>query len=271
MFRFLLTPRWIAVHVVLLLAITFCVAAGWWQYGVFQDSKERHDDRDRPPVPISELLQPAEDLGDAVDRSAVARGSYLTQHQQLVPGRIREGVLGWFVVAPLETRDGTIVPVVRGWVDDPAAADTPRATSMTVTGHLLPPEVPEHATVRSDQVLDDDELAYISPESIEAATGLSPSTSVHGYLLATAEDPPANDAARVDVDEVAPIRNVNPWQNFSYWAQWWLFAAAGVAFWVSAVRAGIRSRRTDDDAGPDGPGQPVDTEVSEPAPRHVPS
>nr|WP_246220785.1 SURF1 family protein [Phytoactinopolyspora mesophila] len=290
--RFLITPRWLALHAVFLLALAFCLVAGWWQYGVYQDSQARHNDREATPVPVSELVHPGEAVGEAADRAVVAEGTYLTDHRRFVPGRIHEGVLGWFVLLPLETNDGSVIPVVQGWVAEREDAQTPPATPVRVTGHLLPAEVPEHATVRSDQVLDDEELAYIAPESIEADTGLSAATSIHGYLVLASEDPSTAGIARLNIQEVAPIREVNPWQNLSYWAQWWVFGLAALVFWGSAIRSGIRSRR---DTGSEGPGAEMpdrpgdggpgdaelasatglDTErharISAPGPRRVPS
>ena len=46
----------------------------------------------------------------------------------------------------------------------------------------------------------------------------------------TATEGLANVRAPValDVDRIVPVRDVNPWQNLSYWAQWWVFAGAVV-------------------------------------------
>jgi cytochrome oxidase assembly protein ShyY1 len=290
--RFLITPRWLAVHVFFISAIVFCIVAGWWQYGVYQESQSRHADREASPVPVAELVEPAEPVGEAADRAVVAEGTYLVDQRRFIPGRIHQGVLGWFVLVPLETTDGTVLPVIQGWAPEREDAGPPSSSPVRVTGHLLPSEIPEHATVRSDQTLDDDELAYIAPESIEAATGLSSSISIHGYLVAATETPETADIARLNIQEVAPIRDVNPWQNLSYWAQWWVFGLAAMVFWASAVRSGIRSRRKSATADqlPDNPdrsdaaaaaGEHHDTagatnaaphgELSGPAPPRVPS
>ncbi|WP_166353907.1 SURF1 family protein [Phytoactinopolyspora limicola] len=273
MFRFLLTPRWLAIHTFFVLAVAFCVFAGWWQLGAFQDSQTRHDDRDRPPVAVEELVRAGEAIDDAAaDRAAVATGTYLSEQRRFVPGRIHNGALGWFVLMPLETSDGTILPVVQGWVAERADAGPPPDPPVTVTGHLLPAEIPEHATMRHDQILDDDELAYISPESLAETIGVPAAASVHGYLLLTSEEPAAAGIARLDINEVAPIRHVNPWQNLSYWAQWWVFGLAALVFWGSAIRSGIRARRNGDgqDTEPDpdqpGPDRAPDSAMTSPSP-----
>ncbi|NEE04236.1 SURF1 family protein [Phytoactinopolyspora halotolerans] len=244
--RFLLTPRWIAVHVAFMSAIAFCLVAGWWQFGVYQDSQARHEDRDRPAVPVSDVVQSGEDIADAADRPVNADGRYLTEHTLIVPGRIHDGVLGWFVLAPLETSEGMVIPVLRGWIEEPGALDTLPEQPVSTIGHLVLPETPEHATVRTGQELDPNEIAYIAPHTIADATGIPESVMLDGYLLLTSSEPEPDDVALVDLNEVAPVRDVSPWQNLSYWAQWWVFAIAAVVFWGSAVRAGVRSRRQPD-------------------------
>lgn len=256
--RFLLTPRWLALHLGTVAALVVFVILGWWQFGVYHDSQSRQDVRDLAPVPVADLAEPDEPLGDAADRQANVEGRYLVDQQLLVPGRLHQDVLGSYVVAALRTDDGVIVPVLRGWVDEPddPAAEVPQGT-VSVTGFLLPPETSDHATVRSDLPLDAGELAYIAPDQLAEHRGYQAAATLRGYLLLQNEVPePAVAPAALDIDAVAAIRDVSPWQNLSYWAQWWVFAAAAIVFWASAVRSAVRSRRN---------------AVSEPAPSRVPS
>lgn len=269
MFRFLLTPRWLLLHAVAVAAVAGCLVLGWWQAGVYQDSHGRHELRDREPVAVTELASPGAELGDGADRQAVATGEYLAGQQQIVPGRVHDGTLGSFVVTPLQTDGGMVVPVLRGWVDDADDPDQPvlavPAGEVTVTGYLLPPETPDHATVRTGQELEDGRLAYIAPDQLSERAAVPASEALHGYLLLEDESPaPAAAPAVLDVDAVAPIRDVSPWQNLSYWAQWWVFALAAVVFWASIVRNGVRTRRKQQD-------EPSDDGVSAPAPSHAPS
>ncbi|TDC49644.1 SURF1 family protein [Jiangella ureilytica] len=267
-YRFLLTPRWLLLHAVAAAAVAGCLVLGWWQAGVYQDSHGRHELRDREPVAVTELASPGAELGDAADRQAVATGEYLAGQQQIVPGRVHDGTLGSFVVTPLQTDDGLVVPVLRGWVDDPGEPGTAVPPGeVTVTGFLLPPETPGHATVRTGQELEDGRMAYIAPDQLAQRAGVGEAEALQGYLLLEDESPaPATAPAVLDVDAVAPIRDVSPWQNLSYWAQWWVFALAAVIFWASIVRSGIRTRRDQGDSD-----EPSDDGVSAPAASHAPS
>ncbi|PSL03662.1 cytochrome oxidase assembly protein ShyY1 [Haloactinopolyspora alba] len=259
MYRFLLTPRWMALHAVMIIALLVCLVLGWWQFGVYENSRDRQDVRDEPAVAVSELAQPGEPLGDARERPAVAEGRYLAEQQRLVPGRVHDNVLGSYVVTPLRLEDGMVVPVLRGWVDDAdgAAATAVPPGPVTVEGHLLPPETSEHATVRRGQVLEPGQVAYIAPGRLAERAGVPERTALRGYLLLGAESPAPTAAPQpLGIDEVAPIRDVSPWQNLSYWAQWWVFGLAAVVFWASIVRSGVRTRKR---------------EINAPAVSHAPS
>jgi cytochrome oxidase assembly protein ShyY1 len=248
----LLTPRWIALHVATIGVVAGFVALGWWQLTVYGDSESRQAVRDRPAVPISDLVQPGEELGAGADRAVLATGRYVDEGHLTVPARVHEGVLGAYLVAALRTPDGGVLTVLRGWVDDAEQAGAVSGGEVTVAGHLLAPETAAHASV-SDANLSTNEIGYVAPESVAAETGLPEDRFYPGYLLLEDEQPrPAASPELLDLGVVDPIGNVSPWQNLSYWAQWWVFAGAAAVFWFSFVRAAVRHRsRADTEAARD--------------------
>lgn len=247
MSTFLFSPRWLTLHVIAVVLVVAFVVLGWWQLDAYRSSEQRHDVRESEPVPFDELDElgkfdgSPEPVESPVDRPVTTEGSYLDE--LVIPGRVDDGVLGAYAAGTLDTGEGVLI-VLRGWV--PSPDDVPAAPSgrVTVTGYVLPSETPAHATGLDLGV---GEVGYLAPETVSAATGRG--GLYDGFLLATGEQPAPSAAAerpvRIDVDEYSPIRNVGPWQNLSYWAQWWVFAAAVIIFWISFVRTGIkRSRRT---------------------------
>ncbi|HEU4543632.1 MAG TPA: SURF1 family protein [Jiangellaceae bacterium] len=243
--RLLLRPRWLALHVAAVVIASGFVALGWWQLGVYQESQARQEARDRSPVPLSTVAVAGNPLGDAIDRPVTAAGSY--GEDLVVPARVHEDVLGAFAVATLDTGDGLLV-VLRGWQHDPAGIEPAPAGEVLVSGHLVPAEVPEQAT--GPHPVPAGQVGYVSPDAVAEATGRGTAEFFDGYLVAMTEDPPpADPPERLDVSSVAPIRDVSPWQNLSYWAQWWVFAGAVLVFWASFVRAGLKKRGSP--AGPD--------------------
>jgi cytochrome oxidase assembly protein ShyY1 len=238
-FRFLLAPRWLALHAATVALVVGFVALGWWQLGTFQESSARQDVRAAPAVPLEQVAQPGEPLAAAADRAVTADGTYLAE--LIVPARVHSGTLGAYAAAVLQTEDGLLL-VLRGWEHDPAEVPPAPAAQVTVTGHLVEPEIPAQAT--GGARLNPGQLGYLAPEPVAAAVGSEPADLYDGYLLASDEHPaPTAAPERLDVDVVAPIRDVGPWQNLSYWAQWWIFAGAVLVFWASFVRSGVRNRR----------------------------
>ncbi|MGH8774225.1 MAG: SURF1 family protein [Jiangellaceae bacterium] len=242
--RFLLTPRWVAVHAATAAVVAGFVALGWWQLGVYRDSDARQDLRDRPAVPITEIAVPGGRLAPAADRAVVATGTYVRDQPLLVPARVHDGVLGSYAVALLRTADDGMLVVLRGWVDDP---DDPRVEppggEVTVAGHLLAPETAADAAAPGADLLPG-RVGFVAPDVVAEESALPLGDFYPAYLLLENEQPPA--AAPPDALElgtVEPIRHVSPWQNLSYWAQWWVFAGAAVVFWASFVRAALRRRR----------------------------
>ncbi|MBD0292602.1 MAG: SURF1 family protein [Jiangellaceae bacterium] len=238
--RIMLTPRWIAFHLAMLLVVCSLAALGWWQLGVFQESSARAEIRDRRPVPLASIAGAGRDLGPAAERAVVATGRYLTELTLQVPDRVRHSRLGAYTVTPLQTAGG-VLAVLRGWTDDPAAAPaTVPSGRVTVTGHLLPPQT-RARPVRSAP-LTPGQIALIAVEPVSTATGVPPERLYAGYLLLEDEQPaPVSPPERLELSDVAPLRGVGPWQNLSYAALWWVFAGAAAVFWFSAVRSAVRS------------------------------
>lgn len=247
-YRFLLSPRWIAAHLALVVAVATCLILGSWQADAFRESKARHDARDSDPTPLGELVSTANgaEVEDAVDRAVVLRGAFDPATQVFVPGRVHNDTLGSYVVTVLREESGLDIPVLRGWLDDVGDAGTtvPSGT-VEVTGHLLAPETQDKAVVRSDRPLEDDQIGYIAPHLIaDAAPEVTSPRLLDGFVVLTGITPePTAEPIRVQASDVDPIRDVSPWQNASYWAQWWVFGLAAVVFWASAVRAAVRNRR----------------------------
>lgn len=252
MYRVLLSPRWLALHAAALVLVVGLVALGWWQLGVYRDSDARMATRELTPVPIAHVARPGEPLGESVDRAVIASGTYVAD--LIVPARVYERVLGAYAAGVLETPEGRLL-VLRGWQHDPDEIAPLPTDPITLSGHLVAGERPGEATGSSP--LPPGRIGYLAPEAAAAVTGLAEDSFYGGYLVVADEDPqPLGSVDRLDIDSVAPIRDVSPWQNLSYWAQWWVFAGAVVVFWASAVRSAVKKRRAPDEAAPAVPAEP---------------
>ncbi|MFC4057123.1 SURF1 family protein [Planomonospora corallina] len=241
MYRFLLTRRWIALHIVVLLVIPAFVFLGRWQFGRFE---ERSASSDRitanlaaPPVPLTELTT----VGGAVReqdryRAVTATGTFDAAHQLLVRRRTQNRAVGFYVLTPLVTGEGRAVLVNRGWVRAGVTADAlpevpaPATDQVTVTGRLRPAESEESTGIRDLDGLPAGQVMLIDTAAI--APGL-PYELFGGYVELTGQVPAAA-AAPEPVTE--PDVGSGGGLNLAYGVQWWLFIGVAVGGWLLLIR-----------------------------------
>ncbi|NUT09014.1 MAG: SURF1 family protein [Nonomuraea sp.] len=249
MYRFLLTPRWLALHVVVLLVIPAFVFLGRWQFGRFE---ERSDNKDRvtanieaAPVPLDRITGPGRQVGeDDRFRTVVASGTYDAAHGLLVRRRPQEGHNGFYVLTPLVTGDGTAVIVNRGWIPAGATADTapqvptPPVGQVTVTGRLRPSETEESSGIRERSGLPNGQVLLINAGKIGESW---PYRLVGGYVELTAQQPAGTSApAPVPAPDVGSGGGL----NLAYGVQWWLFIGIAIGGWIMLIRREVAERKT---------------------------
>jgi cytochrome oxidase assembly protein ShyY1 len=238
-YRFLLTPRWLAAAAVIVIASVVMVFLGNWQLHRYQERSAINDRIDAAdsvaPVPLTSLLArpttpgaagpaPGEDLAWT---KVTVSGRYDPAHEIQARGRTVDGRVGFEIVTPLVLADGTAVLVDRGWVPPaggtaiaaPMASPPPTGT-VTVEGQIHRSESRPAPVDRRDGRLDTRRIAV--PRLAEQM----PYPVYGAYVLLTGQTPAA-DAGYTRV----PIEHEDAWQNGGYAVQWWLFAVmALVAF-----------------------------------------
>lgn len=246
-YRFLLSPRWLALHAALVVAVGAFCALGWWQLQAYRDYDRAHADRaaDRTPVALSALVQPGRTLrSDAVGRTVVVSGTYDSGQQLLVPGRRLDERIGAYVLTPLVTPDGAVVAVRRGWVsggDDPAVA-VPRG-QVSVTGVVEPSEPATASGVERGGKAAAGEVPVIATPELFRRLSYAPERLYEGYVALTLQQPAPEVAPALVAPERSSPGGPRRWQNLSYALQWPLFALAAVFFWVVFARNAAADRR----------------------------
>ena len=255
MYRFLLTPRWLAVSALALLAVPVCVFMGSWQLSRFearvnQHKSAEHDEQktaQAAPVPLARVLpdRHAQVRGDDSGRIVSATGRYDTGHQLLVPERTLDGRDGYYVLTPLRTGGGAALPVVRGWLPGSASAAEHRgsvpaapAGQVTVTGAMQYPEASDSDGVDTSGTLPSGQLGIISAASL--VNVLPYPVYAGGWIT--------------DQHAAAPLKAVPPaappnsgldlkaFQNLGYTGQWFVFAGFVVFMWFRFVRREAEAR-----------------------------
>lgn len=277
MYRFLLTPRWLAVGVFVVLAVVVCIFMGTWQLSRFEFRVDQHRDAkdsqaqaaERKPVPLAGVLPDtrAEVPSDASGRRVTATGRYDAGHQLLVPDRRLDGRDGYYVLTPLRLDGGAALPVVRGWLPGTAPSVGPADGSVeagggavpaaptgevTVTGALQYPEAAgSNGVPAAPGGLPSGQLGIISPASL---VNLLPYPVYSGWITATEAAAPLKP-----VPPAAPPNSgldLKAFQNLGYTGQWFVFAGFVVFMYFRLARREGEAR-ADAELGllpPTGPG-----------------
>ncbi len=243
-YRFLLTPRWWAINVFLLLSIPFCVFMGSWQLGRFEDRVDNHreaeaqvaDAKKDKPRPLDDLLPVTKATSG---KQATATGRYDTQ--LLVPGRTLDDKDGYYVLTLLRTGTGRALPVVRGWLPgepDPAKAPAPPAGEVTVTGALQASETPGSNGVSARSGLPEGQTAAISAASL---INLVPYDVYDAWVTLNRGDSgmravPASAPGGTGLD-------LKAFQNLGYTAEWFAFVGFVIFMWFRLFRREVELAR----------------------------
>lgn len=239
--------------VVCLSIATAFVLLSRWQLSSSDEGRTVFDPAKEVVQPLQEAVpagQPA--LASFADQAVEARGSYREDSTVLIEGRIHDGDTGWWVVNALTVTDSAqqwpdagddlVIPVVRGWVADPAAAEkiqVPRG-DVLVVGRFLPPEAPIPT-----EDLPQGTYGSLSPAQL---TNVWQVPVYSGFMTAQgesrAQDGPqrgdnstlptdgtllSSELEAVRVDQQPTDTSVN-WLNVFYAVEWLVFA--GFALWV---------------------------------------
>jgi surfeit locus 1 family protein len=244
--RFLLRPRWLLSHVMVVVLVVTMVNLGLWQLRRMDERSEHNDliagRQAAPVVAVDELLHgtggPRE--VDAVRfRKVTASGTYDAGGTIEVRNRTLDGLPGVWIVTPLQMGNGEQVAIVRGFASlaPTGSADLPAPPGgqVTVTG-----------TVVSPQGFDGTAPRDIAPLVDEP--GMLP-----GVILAEISDPPeanmvSDDAGAAAVADPAtalhpvPLPELSDGPHLSYAVQWFIFSTIAVVGYPLVLRRVVQRR-----------------------------
>jgi surfeit locus 1 family protein len=251
MYRFLLTPRWIAFHLVVIAGIVVMINLGFWQLRRLDERQSFNAEVaariDVPPASLDDVLTGA-DPDDVEWRSVMATGSYLPDEELHVVNRSEGGIAGDIVVTPLQLEDGRFVFVERGFVPLAAEAAPPPSGPVDIVGRLRPSQERRRGQLSDPSTGD---LTEVQRLDIERLAAQVPGVPLPMYVELTSSDPV----------EVGPypqpltVPELGEGPHLSYAGQWFIFSAAAAVGWVLAVRKSVNARRTGSppaDAAPTG-------------------
>lgn len=255
MLRLLREPRWLGYLGVAVVFAVVCCALGAWQWHRREEALAaiaRLDANwDRTPVALAEALPELDAYQADQQWTPVAvEGEYLVDESLLLRGRVRGGDVGFDVVVPFRTTEGTILWVDRGWIRQGPGAERPVAEPATPDGPVaIVARLRPDEGVIAGRGAPEGQIASVDLGSLAAAIGEPTYTGAYGLLASEAGGEPSDVAVAT-----RPVLDEGP--HLSYTLQWFVFAAGGfVALgWVmrQEVRGDeperpVRRRRSDAD------------------------
>ena len=241
MYRFLLTRRWLALLVVVVVAAVGCVLLGRWQLSRMMDRNAANDlverNADARPVSAAQLVTPRRGPAAAHEwRQGRATGRYDRDRTLLVRNQPRNGEVGYDVLVPLVTAEGPALLVDRGWVpggatatDRPDVPAPPRGT-VTVVGRIRPSE-PASTTGTPPP----GQVTRVDVSAIRASLPYP----VYGGFADLVRERPAPGTAPEPPDDPS----TGPGPHLAYGMQWFLFAGLALGGYVILARREAADRR----------------------------
>lgn len=247
MYRFLLKPRWIVSHVLVLTLVVVMVNLGLWQLHRLDQKRDLNaliESRTEAPVqPVDEVLPASADFDDAdevVFRPVTAIGTYLAEDEVVVRGRSYEGRSGAWILTPLRLDDGTAVVVNRGWVPLQAGLEVqpewaPPAGEVRVEGLLVETQTRGRFGSIDPEGERLDELARADVGRIQQQVDVD---LVPAVLQLDQQDPAQPGDFPVAVGR--PSLDEGPHLNYA--GQWFIFSAIAAIGYGLILRRVARSR-----------------------------
>jgi surfeit locus 1 family protein len=240
--RFLLSPRWVLSHLLVILLAVVMINLGFWQLRRLDEKRDRNAlieaRMDEPEVPLADLLDAggageSDAVGGAVDgvryRRVTATGTYDEGATIQVRNRTQDGSPGAWLVTPMAVGGGERVGVIRGFVGFRSDGSFERA------------EAPSGRVTVAGLAMDPDRLGGTAGRDLRpllAEDGVLPA-----LLMADASDPPEPDgpeAAGADSQqatiEPVPPPELSEGPHLGYAAQWFIFSTIAIVGYPLVLR-----------------------------------
>ncbi len=243
----LLAPRYWAMHLLALVLTAAAVGLGVWQYDAWQSRRaaEAVDLTRVDPQPLDDVIGPDDPFpGNRIGQPVVLGGTWVPDGTVYVSGREHDGQQGYWVVTPLAVpgaRDPAI-PVVRGWVADPADAPAAPTGHGEFVGWLQPPEgTGQFDNDPRDDVLPQLRIADVIQhvhQDLYGAYAVVADKVVPGRwpVGPTATNDGTAGLAHATLEQLPDASTFTAVRNLLYAIEWWFFAAFALFIWWRWMR-----------------------------------
>ncbi len=250
--KVLFSRRMLAFHALVVLLVPAFIWLGFWQLDRAGQRASAVDlqrgNLAAEPVSVDEIASVDEPVSrDDRWRTIEATGTWDTDHQLLLRNRDGSQGVGFHVLTPLITEDGTGLLVNRGWIergetaqDTPEIPEVPEGT-VELTGRLQIGETEENTGLHGRDGLPEGQIMIVDVEELSDEL---PYPIYDGYMELTGQDP-----APEFVPEYVELREEDSGMSASYAVQWWVFSVVAVIGWIVLIRRELRDARQEDSEG----------------------
>ncbi|MCC3277866.1 SURF1 family protein [Arthrobacter sp. zg-Y40] len=246
MLKTALQPRWIAGLLFALAISTVFVLLSQWQFSSAEPEESTGPRATEDVRPLTEAFTPGKPIFESeADQMVSFTGHFEPEKSVLVEQRLQDGQEGYWVVTAFKVDGapaGEVIPVVRGWVQDPDDAEPAPAGDAAVVGRLLPTEAPVAKTPAEGRVasLSTAELINLWDTPSYSAFVTAHELTVDGVAPETGSMQPVQVQAQ---PEETPVN----WLNIFYALEWIVFAGFSVFLWWRLVADDYRRSLEDDE------------------------
>jgi surfeit locus 1 family protein len=241
----LLAPRYWAAHLLALVLTATAGLLGYWQYDAWHVRRvsEAVDLTRVAPEPLAAVMGPDDPFpGTRIGQPVLLGGTWVPDGTLYVSGREHEGREGYWVVTPLAITgaDDPALPIVRGWVADPADAPAAPTGTAEFVGWLQPAE--------GTGANDDDPADDVLPQLRVADVIQHVDQDLYGaYAVAT---DPVGGLEEADLEQLPDAGRFTALRNLLYALEWWVFGGFAVFIWWRYLRDTVQREAAAEDPVP---------------------
>lgn len=240
MYRFLLRPKWLLLHVVILMSVVGMLALARWQW-------DKHIARDAfvadvqarqaaAPQDLALLLVTHTSAADIEWYRVAASGSYLTHGELRQINRTQNGVNGVNVLTPFQIANGPVLLVNRGFVPDGLTVTAAPTGTLRVGGTAHTTQTRKTGELTDDESATNTEVRRVDLALIAKRINIDLAPV---YIDFIASEP----ASPTPPTRVPPPNLGSGPPHVSYTVQWIFFSMCAIAGWVFAIRRSAKTRR----------------------------
>jgi cytochrome oxidase assembly protein ShyY1 len=239
MYRFLYSPRWIALHIAVTILVVVMVNLAFWQIDRLHQRQDFNAVLEsRVPAsaaPLEDVLTKYLNPTDAEWYRVIAIGTYLHGEDIAVVNVTQDGQAGHDAVTPLLLDSGQVLLVNRGFL--PLSMDLPDAPTgrITIEGRLRVSAVRRTGAVSDAST---GELHEVQRIDIARLAPQLPNQPVSMYVDLLESQPADSDLLSRISD---PVFTNGP--HLSYAIQWFLFSACALVGWSIVVRREVKKNQ----------------------------